>query len=111
MQDVRKRCYSESITLLQKMQGAVTFLCFDMQCLVRNAYYPLCIYTGIPAATERLKLELTVSYNAFLFSLGFSNPSEIEENLTRTLLRGNTQHVLYSVWLYVMGHDLALCIL
>ncbi|XP_073716332.1 Fanconi anemia group G protein [Misgurnus anguillicaudatus] len=62
VQDVRKRCYSESLKLLQKIQG-------------------------IPAATERLKLEMTVAYNTFLFSLGFSHPSEIEENLTRTLLR------------------------
>ncbi|XP_057209676.1 Fanconi anemia group G protein isoform X2 [Triplophysa rosa] len=62
MQDVRNRCYSESIKLLQKMQG-------------------------IPAATERLKLEMTVSYNTFLFSLSFTHPSEMEKNLTRTLLR------------------------
>ncbi|XP_067294492.1 Fanconi anemia group G protein [Pseudorasbora parva] len=61
-QDVRKRCFSESLKLLQKIQG-------------------------IPAATERLKLEMTVSYNTFLFSLGFSNPSEIEESLIHTLLR------------------------
>lgn len=61
-QDVRKRCYSESLKLLQKTQG-------------------------IPAATERLKLELTVSYNTFLFALGFSNPSEIEESLSRSLFR------------------------
>ncbi|XP_051979989.1 chaperone protein DnaJ-like [Xyrauchen texanus] len=61
-QDVQKRCYSESLKLHQKIQG-------------------------IPAATERLKLEMTVSYNRFLFSLGFSIPSEIEESLTHTLLR------------------------
>ncbi|KAA0717311.1 hypothetical protein E1301_Tti012235 [Triplophysa tibetana] len=62
MQDVRKGCYSESFKLLRKMQG-------------------------IPAATERLKLEMTVSYNTFLFSLSFTHPSEIEKNLTCTLLR------------------------
>ncbi|XP_056314227.1 Fanconi anemia group G protein [Danio aesculapii] len=61
-QDVRKRCYSESHKLLQKTQG-------------------------IPAATEQLKLELTVSYNTCLFALGFSNPSEMEESLTRSLFR------------------------
>ncbi|XP_051543183.1 Fanconi anemia group G protein isoform X3 [Myxocyprinus asiaticus] len=61
-QDVQKRCYSESLKLHQKIQG-------------------------IPAATERLKLEMTVSYNRFLFSLGFSISSEIEESLTHILLR------------------------
>lgn len=61
-QDVRKRCYSESLKLLQKTQG-------------------------LPAATERLKLELTVSYNTCLFALDFSNPSEMEESLTRSLFR------------------------
>lgn len=60
--DVRKRCYSESLKLLQKTQG-------------------------LPAATERLKLELTVSYNTCLFALDFSNPSEMEESLTRSLFR------------------------
>ncbi|KAL1274868.1 hypothetical protein QQF64_027682 [Cirrhinus molitorella] len=61
-QNVRKRCCLESLKLLQKIQG-------------------------IPAATERLKLEMTVSYNTFLFSLSFSNASEIEESLTHSLLR------------------------
>ncbi|XP_073697431.1 Fanconi anemia group G protein [Garra rufa] len=61
-QNVRKRCCSESLKLLQKIQG-------------------------IPAATERLKLEMTVSYNTFLFSLSFSSSSEIEESLTNSLLR------------------------
>uniref|UniRef100_A0A8C1MMB1 FA complementation group G n=1 Tax=Cyprinus carpio TaxID=7962 RepID=A0A8C1MMB1_CYPCA len=41
---------------------------------------------GIPAATERLELEMTVSYNTFLFSLSLSNASEIEESLTHSLL-------------------------
>ncbi|XP_026106237.1 Fanconi anemia group G protein [Carassius auratus] len=58
----KKRCWSESFKLLQKIQG-------------------------IPAATERLQLEMTVSYNTFLFSLDFSNASEIEESLTNSLLR------------------------
>ncbi|XP_056601041.1 Fanconi anemia group G protein isoform X2 [Triplophysa dalaica] len=62
MQDVWKRCYSESFKLLRKIQG-------------------------IPAASERLKLEMTVSYNTFLFSLSLTHPSEIEKNLTCTLLR------------------------
>uniref|UniRef100_A0A673K8H5 Fanconi anemia group G protein homolog n=1 Tax=Sinocyclocheilus rhinocerous TaxID=307959 RepID=A0A673K8H5_9TELE len=61
-QNVLKRCCSESRKLLQKIQG-------------------------IPAATERLELEMTVSYNTFLFSLSFSNASEIEESLTHSLLR------------------------
>ncbi|KAK9974506.1 hypothetical protein ABG768_022596 [Culter alburnus] len=61
-QDIRKRCCSESLKLLQKIQG-------------------------VPADAERLKLEMTVSYNTLLFSLGFSNPSEIEESLNHTLLR------------------------
>ncbi|XP_016368391.1 Fanconi anemia group G protein homolog [Sinocyclocheilus rhinocerous] len=61
-QHVWKRCWSESLKLLQKIQG-------------------------IPAATERLELEMTVSYNTFLFSLNFSNASEIEESLTNSLLR------------------------
>ncbi|KAI2664500.1 hypothetical protein H4Q32_002725 [Labeo rohita] len=61
-QNVRKRCWLESLKLLQKIQG-------------------------IPAATERLTLEMTVSYNTFLFSLSFSNASEIEESLTSSLLR------------------------
>ncbi|XP_016116607.1 Fanconi anemia group G protein-like [Sinocyclocheilus grahami] len=61
-QHVWKRCWSESLKLLQKIQG-------------------------IPAATERLELEMTVSYNTFLFSLSFSNASEIEESLTNSLLR------------------------
>lgn len=59
---VKKRCWSESLKLLQKIQG-------------------------IPAATERLQLEMTVSYNTFLFSLDFSNACEIEESLTNSLLR------------------------
>ncbi|XP_059403857.1 Fanconi anemia group G protein [Carassius carassius] len=60
---VKKRCWSESLKLLQKIQG-------------------------IPADTERLELEMTISYNTFLFSLNFSNASEIEESLTNSLLRG-----------------------
>uniref|UniRef100_A0A8C1F804 FA complementation group G n=1 Tax=Cyprinus carpio carpio TaxID=630221 RepID=A0A8C1F804_CYPCA len=61
-QHVRKRCWSESLKLLQKIRG-------------------------IPAATERLELEMTVSYNTFLFSLNFCNASEIEESLTNSLSR------------------------
>ncbi|KAG1937327.1 Fanconi anemia group G protein [Pimephales promelas] len=81
-QDVRKRCCSESLKLLQKIQG-------------------------IPAATERLKLEMTVSYNTFLFSLGFSNPSEVEESLIHTLLRVPSIFLFFSVALEAAGSQVS----
>lgn len=77
-----------------KVLSCVTFDGLQYGNIVRSSY-PYCVYTGIPAATERLKLEMTVSYNTFLFSLGFSNPSEIEESLSHTLLRGKQSIVLF----------------
>ncbi|KAF4113060.1 Fanconi anemia group G protein isoform X1 [Onychostoma macrolepis] len=74
-QNVLKRCCSQSRKLLQKVQG-------------------------IPAATERLALEMTVAYNTFLFSLSFSNASEIEESLKHSLLR-----VLEAAGSQVSGSD------
>ncbi|TRY81803.1 hypothetical protein DNTS_023126, partial [Danionella cerebrum] len=60
--DDREKCFSGCHKLLQKMQG-------------------------IPAATERLKLEMTVSYNTLLFSVGLSSPAEIQKTLDHSLLR------------------------
>ncbi|XP_066510648.1 Fanconi anemia group G protein-like isoform X2 [Hoplias malabaricus] len=60
--DLNKQCYTELLRLQKKIQG-------------------------LPAAAEQLRLEVTVSYNALLFSLSFSKSNETQDNLTHSLVR------------------------
>lgn len=61
-QSLKEKCHRGTIKLLQTVQG-------------------------VPAVTELIQLELTVAYNTLMFSLNLSTLSNVQDNLTRTLLR------------------------
>ncbi|XP_062874311.1 Fanconi anemia group G protein [Trichomycterus rosablanca] len=42
---------------------------------------------GVPALTEQLQLEITISFNTLIFSLGYSTSNETTCHLTNTLVR------------------------
>ncbi|XP_076126527.1 Fanconi anemia group G protein isoform X1 [Alosa pseudoharengus] len=63
-QGTKEKCHMGTVKLLQMMQG-------------------------VPADIELIQLELTVAYNTLVFSFNLSTLSDVQDNLTNTLLRAH----------------------
>ncbi|KAG5281000.1 hypothetical protein AALO_G00066360 [Alosa alosa] len=63
-QGTKEKCHMGTVKLLQMIQG-------------------------VPADIELIQLELTVAYNTLVFSFNLSTLSDVQDNLTNTLLRAH----------------------